>query len=90
MLILAGAVNTIFMAYDPEALVVGGGVGTAPGFFDALVDSVQIIRDRSAIANEFLDPGRMTVLAPGDPIATESALVLAEQAVASTKAPIRA
>lgn len=90
MLILACAVNTIFMAYDPEALVVGGGVGTAPGFFDALMDSVQIIRDRSAIANELLDPGRMTVLAPGDPIATESALVLAAQAVASTKATIRA
>lgn len=90
MLILAGAVNTIFMAYDPEALIIGGGVGTAPGFFNALMDSVQIIRNGSAVANAFLDPARMTVLSPGDPIATESALVLAAQAMASTKATIGA
>ena len=63
MFTLAGVVNTIFMAYDPDSLVIGGGVGTAPGFFDALMDSVQIIRSRSAVANEFLDPGRITVLA---------------------------
>ncbi len=88
MLNLASAVNTIFMVYDPEVLVVGGGVGTASGFFDALLAAVQIIRDRSAIANELLDPRRMTVLAPDDPIATESALVLAAQAMASEKAVI--
>ena len=90
MFTLAGVVNTIFMAYDPDSLVIGGGVGTAPGFFDALMDSVQIIRSRSAVANEFLDPGRITVLASDDPIATESALVLAAQAEASAKAAIGA
>lgn len=90
MLTLAGAVNTIFMAYDPDLLVVGGGVGTAPGFFDSLMDSVQIIRSRSAVAKEFLDPGRITVLAPDDSIATESALVLAAQAEASALAAVGA
>jgi len=82
---LAATVNTVFMAYDPDALVVGGGVGTAPGFFDALMDSVADIRSRSAVANEFVNPHRITVLAPDDPIATESALVLAAQAAASAR-----
>lgn len=90
MLMLAAAVNTIFMAYDPDSLVIGGGVGTAPGFFGALMNSVQIIRSRSAVANQFLKPNRITVLAPDDPIATESALVLAAQAEASTRAAIGA
>ena len=52
------------------------------------MNSVQSIRSRSAVASEFLNPNRITVLAPDDPIATESALVLAAQAVASTKATI--
>lgn len=90
MLTLAAAVNTIFMAYDPDSLVIGGGVGTAPGFYEALMGSVQVIRSRSAVASEFLNPNRITVLAPDDPIATESALVLAAQAAASTKAAIGA
>lgn len=88
MLHLAEAVYTMFMAYDPEVLVVGGVVGTASGFFNALMDAVQTIRVRSAIASELLYPRRMTVLAPDDPIATESALVLAAQAMASEKAAI--
>lgn len=88
MLTLAAAVNTIFVAYDPEALVIGGGVGTAPGFYEALMESVQVVRSRSAVAHEFLNPNRITVLAPNDPIATESALVLAAQAAASPKAAI--
>ena len=88
MFTLAATVNTIFMAYDPDSLVVGGGVGTAPGFFEALMDSVASIRSRSAVANEFVNPHQITVLASDDPIATESALVLAAQAEASSRETI--
>ena len=88
MFTLAATVNTIFMAYDPDSLVVGGGVGTAPGFFEALMDSVASIQSRSAVAAEFVNPHRIRVLASDDPIATESALVLAAQAEASSRETI--
>ena len=90
MFVLAKAVHTIFMAYDPEVLIIGGGVGTAPGFFHALIRSVETLRHRFDVAREFLDPSRMVVLSPDDPIATESALILAKHARASTKAAISA
>lgn len=80
MSMLAEMINTIFLAYDPGVLIIGGGVGTAPGFFEALMDSVQGLRSRSDVVGEFLDPLRITVLAPDDPIGVESALLLAEQA----------
>lgn len=90
MAVLAGAINTVFMAYDPDILIVGGGVGTAPGFFDALMRSVEGIRHQSSVASELLDPSRVTVLSPGDPVAMEGALVLAEQARTSRTGTIGA
>jgi glucokinase len=90
MSVLAQAINTVFVAYDPDTLIIGGGVGTAPGFFETLMGSVQSIRDRSAIVREFLDPLRVTVLAPDDPIGTESALLLAEQARDAAKETLNA
>ncbi len=83
MAMLAEVINTIFVTYDPSTLIIGGGVGTAPGFFEALMESVQTLRSRSGVVNEFLDPLRIAVLTPGDSIGTESALLLAEQASSS-------
>ena len=87
---LARMINTVFVTYDPDVLIIGGGVGTAPGFFKALMESVDTLRGRSRIVSEFLDPHRVTVLAPDDPIGTESALILAEQARSSLKETIDA
>lgn len=90
MSILAKMINTVFVTYDPNVLIIGGGVGTAPGFFEALMGAVETLRKRSRIVAEFVDPLRVTVLAPEDPIGTESALLLAESAGSSLKETVDA
>ena len=87
---LARMINTVFITYDPDTLIIGGGVGTAPGFFEALMESVEALRDRSRIVSEFVDPHSITVLGPDDPIGAEGALILAEQARSSLKETIDA
>lgn len=87
---LARMINTVFVTYDPDVLIIGGGVGTAPGFFETLMESVETLRGRSRIVSEFVGPSRIAVLAPGDPVGTESALMLAEQARSSPKETVHA
>ena len=40
---MAKAVCTVITVVDPELIVLGGGIGQAPGFLDAVVDQLRLL-----------------------------------------------
>ncbi|TCO17321.1 putative NBD/HSP70 family sugar kinase [Kribbella steppae] len=42
-LLVAKAVCTVITVVDPELIVLGGGIGQAPGFLDAVVDQLRVL-----------------------------------------------
>ena len=42
-LLVAKAVCTVITVVDPELIVLGGGIGQAPGFLDAVVDQLRLL-----------------------------------------------
>jgi predicted NBD/HSP70 family sugar kinase len=79
--VIADVVTTIFVAYDPAILYVGGGVSRARGFHPALLEAVAALRSHPALTFDFVDLTRISPVPSGVHPGTSGAIHLARQAM---------
>ena len=79
--VIADVVATIFVAYDPAILYVGGGVSRARGFHAGLLGAVDALRSQPDLTCGFVDPTRISPVPSAVHPGTSGAIHLARQAM---------
>ena len=86
---LAQGVHTLFMMFDPDRLVVGGGVVQHPGFSESLIAHLNDLRARSTVTASIIDPSRITFLDAHATPGVDGALRLASEITQVSDRPVR-
>jgi predicted NBD/HSP70 family sugar kinase len=76
---LARAIHTLFMLFDPDVLVVGGGVTEMEGIRTQITEAVQQLRATSRTTASLIDIERLEFLDPDERPGIEGAIHLALQ-----------
>lgn len=76
---LARAVHTLFMVFDPDHFVIGGGAVTHECFSRSLVNHINELRSSSSVTASIIDPTRITFLDANATPGVEGALMLVSQ-----------
>ncbi len=85
---LARAIHGLSAAYDPDVVVLGGGVGSSgPGLARHIGDAIDEIVERSPFAGVLLDRNRVLAVPPDASVGTLGAAKLARRALESSGYP---
>lgn len=76
---LAVGVHALWMAFDPHAMVIGGGATKKPGFEIALNSELDKLRSASSVTRSIVNLDNLTVLDPDATPGVDGALHLASQ-----------
>jgi glucokinase len=80
------AIQWIFMAFDVEKVVLGGGVTRAgDAFLDPVLEELSLLRKQSALAEFILDESKISLLPAGYNPGAWGALILAQELSAAAK-----
>jgi glucokinase len=76
---LAIGIHMLWMTFDPDAVVIGGGVAQNPAFSTALVDAIEDLRSQSSVTRSIIDMSRIRFLGSDAMPGIDGALHLASQ-----------